>query len=79
MPVELDLSFESGLVSRNHVSIDLNGPAMRVTDSSTNGTLAGHVFVRNSMAEVPFGVPVVVGEYTVWLARRDRPAREPRP
>jgi pilus assembly protein CpaF len=61
------LSFESALVSRNHVSIDLNGGAMRVTDSSTNGTLAGNVFVQASRAEVPFGVPVVVGEYTVWL------------
>jgi pilus assembly protein CpaF len=61
------LSFESALVSRNHVSIDLNGPAMRVTDSSTNGTLAGNVFVQASRAEVPFGAPIVVGEYTVWL------------
>ncbi|MGO8998626.1 MAG: FHA domain-containing protein, partial [Polyangiaceae bacterium] len=67
------LSFESALVSRNHASIDLNGPAMRVTDSSTNGTLAGNVFVQGSRAEVPFGVPIVVGEYTVWLATPERP------
>jgi len=39
------LSFESALVSRNHASVDLNGARMRVTDSSTNGTLAGGVFV----------------------------------
>ncbi len=62
------LPLESGLVSRNHVSIDLNGGAMRVTDSSTNGTLAGSTFVRRSTAEVPLGSPVVVGEYTIWIS-----------
>jgi pilus assembly protein CpaF len=67
------LSFESALVSRNHASIDLNGGAMRVTDSSTNGTLAGSVFVQGSRAEVPFGVPIVVGEYTVWLRAPEKP------
>ena len=72
-----NLSFESALVSRNHVSIDLNGPTMRVTDSSTNGTLAGSVFVQASRAEVPFGVPIVVGEYTVWLRVPDRVAAPP--
>jgi pSer/pThr/pTyr-binding forkhead associated (FHA) protein len=39
------LSFESALVSRNHVAIDLNGPRMRITDSSTNGTLALRLLV----------------------------------
>jgi pilus assembly protein CpaF len=68
------LSFESALVSRNHVAIDLNGPTMRISDSSTNGTLAGNVFVQASRAEVPFGVPIVVGEYTVWLRVPDRNA-----
>jgi hypothetical protein len=55
------IAFESGLVSRNHVAVDLTGRNMRVTDSSTNGTLAGNIFVNNGMAEVPFGVPIVVG------------------
>src|ERR1700683_1787722 len=67
------LSFESALVSRNHASIDLNGGAMRVPDSPTNGTLAGSVFVQGSRAEVPFGVPIVVGEYTVWLRAPEKP------
>jgi pilus assembly protein CpaF len=68
------LSFESALVSRNHAAVDLNGARMRVTDSSTNGTLAGGVFVQNGAQEVPFGVPIIVGEYTLWLTRPDRPA-----
>jgi len=67
------LSFESALVSRNHASVDLNGARMRVVDSSTNGTLAGNVFVQNGAQEVPLGVPVVVGEYTLWITRADRP------
>ncbi len=71
------LSFESALVSRNHAAVDLNGARMRVTDSSTNGTLAGGVFVQNGIQEVPFGVPIVVGEYTLWLTRPDRPAARP--
>jgi pilus assembly protein CpaF len=68
------LAFESALVSRNHASVDLNGRSMRVVDSSTNGTLAGNVFVQNGAQEVPFGVAVVVGEYTLWINRADRPA-----
>ena len=61
------LPLDSVMVSRTHVSVDLNGPAMLVTDLSTNGTLAGDRFVRGSTAEVAYGVPIVVGDCTVWL------------
>jgi pilus assembly protein CpaF len=71
------LAFESALVSRNHASVDLTGARMRVVDTSTNGTLAGNVFVQNGAREVPFGVPVVVGEYTLWITRADRPVPGP--
>jgi pilus assembly protein CpaF len=54
-------------VSRHHVTIDLNGKTMRVRDSSRNGTLAGAVFISNGTADVPLGVPLVVGEFTVSL------------
>ena len=67
------LPFDSSQVSRNHVRVDLNGNGMRVVDSSTNGTLAGSVFVKSSAADVPFGVPLIVGEFTVWLTRADTP------
>src|SRR5215472_8017801 len=63
------LALDSGLVSRNHVSVDLNGSSMRVTDSSTNGTLAGETFVRSSTADVDFGVPIVIGDYMIWLSQ----------
>ncbi len=65
------LPIESALVSRTHVSVDMSGSSMRVTDSSTNGTLAGDRFVRGSTAEVAFGVPIVIGEHTVWLEASD--------
>ncbi len=61
------LLLESALVSRNHLSVDLNGHRMRVTDSSTNGTLVGDVFVKSSTADVAFGLPIVIGESLVWL------------
>jgi pilus assembly protein CpaF len=65
------LPIESTLISRTHVSVDMNGRHMRVTDSSTNGTLAGDRFVRGSSADVPFGVPIVLGDHTVWLEASD--------
>jgi pilus assembly protein CpaF len=61
------LPLDSAKVSRNHVSVDLNGPRMRVTDSSTNGTLVGDVFVKSSTADMAYGVAIVVGEYRVRL------------
>jgi pilus assembly protein CpaF len=69
------IALDSGLVSRLHVIADLNGGRMRVTDSSINGTLAGSLFVRAAPAEVPLGVPLVVGEYTVWLHPEGVPAQ----
>jgi pilus assembly protein CpaF len=42
---------------------------MRVCDSSRNGTLAGAVFVSNGSADVPLGVPLVVGEFTISVRR----------
>src|ERR1019366_831185 len=65
------LPIESALISRTHVSVDMNGHRMRVTDSSTKGTLAGDRFVRGSSADVPFGVPIVLGDHTVWLESSD--------
>jgi len=69
---------ESGLVSRNHASVDVTGARMRVTDSSTNGTLAGDRFVRGSTAEIAFGLPIVVGEHMVWLSPLAQAAGVPR-
>jgi pilus assembly protein CpaF len=64
---ECSVPLQGHRVSRHHVSIDLNGSTMRVRDSSRNGTLAGSIFVNNSSADVPLGVPLVVGEFTISL------------
>jgi len=62
------LPLESAMISRQHVTVELMGDVMRVRDSSTNGTLAGTRLINNSSAEVPFGVPLALGEYTVSFA-----------
>jgi pilus assembly protein CpaF len=58
---------EGTLVSRLHATVDLNGRTMRVQDSSRNGTLAGAIYINNSTADVPHGIPLTVGEFTVTL------------
>jgi len=68
---ECTIALESGLVSRRHAAVEVSGNTLRVSDSSRNGTLAGTVFVNNSVAEVPFGTPLTIGEYTISLRRPD--------
>ena len=62
---ECSIALESPLVSRHHVRIELVGSQMRVRDSSRNGTLAGTLFVNHATAEVPFGTPLTIGEFTI--------------
>ena len=64
------IALDSSLVSRQHVTIDLNGSTMRVQDSSTNGTMAGTKIVNNGTADVAMGIPLTVGEYTIALSVR---------
>jgi pilus assembly protein CpaF len=66
---ECSVPLQGQKVSRHHVTVDLNGATMIVRDSSRNGTLAGAVFISNSSADVPLGVPLVVGEFTISLRR----------
>jgi pilus assembly protein CpaF len=61
------IALESALVSRRHVTVEVSRTTMRVWDSSRNGTLAGALFVNNSMAEVPLGTPLTIGEFTISL------------
>jgi pilus assembly protein CpaF len=61
------VTLDSALVSRRHVTIDVDGNLMRVSDSSRNGTLAGAQFINNSVAQVPRGTPLVVGEFTIVI------------
>lgn len=62
---ECTIPLESTLVSRRHATLEINGTTMRVHDSSRNGTLAGAVFVNNSMTEVPLGTSLTIGEFTI--------------
>ncbi len=64
------IALDSSLVSRQHVTIDLNGSTMRIQDSSTNGTMAGTKIVNNNTADVAMGIPLTVGEFTIALSVR---------
>jgi pilus assembly protein CpaF len=61
------LCLEGDLVSRTHVIIDVGAQALRVEDRSSNGTMAGDVLLRKRAAEVPYGTPIVVGNYTLYV------------
>jgi pilus assembly protein CpaF len=61
------IPLDSSHISRQHVTVDLNGATMRVHDSSTNGTMAGSILVNRGSADVPMGVPLTVGEFTISL------------
>jgi pilus assembly protein CpaF len=69
------LRLESDLVSRHHAVVQVGASAMRVEDRSTNGTLAGNRLLRRDYADVPFGTPVVVGNFTIMI----QPAGAARP
>ncbi len=59
------LRLESDLVSRQHAVVQIGPQSILVEDVSTNGTLAGGVLLKREAIEVPFGTPVVLGDFTV--------------
>ncbi len=61
------LRLESDLVSRHHAVIQVGAASMRIEDRSTNGTLAGGQLLRKNAMDVPFGTPVVVGNFTLHI------------
>jgi pilus assembly protein CpaF len=73
------LCLEGDGVSRTHVLIDVGQSALRVEDRSSNGTMAGDILLRHRAAEVPYGTPLVVGNYTLYvsLAHQARPPAVP--
>lgn len=56
-------------VSRRHACIEVVGDAMRVSDTSTNGTRAGGILLRNESRVLPIGTPLNVGEFDILLER----------
>ncbi|HVJ92880.1 MAG TPA: ATPase, T2SS/T4P/T4SS family [Labilithrix sp.] len=63
------IALKSGWASRQHVEIDLRGASMNVRDTSTNGTMVGDKPLKRSAVDVPFGTPVIIGEYTIVITR----------
>jgi pilus assembly protein CpaF len=61
------LCLESDLVSRRHAVVQVAGNALLVEDVSTNGTMAGQQLLRRVAVQVPFGTPVVVGDFTLRI------------
>lgn len=69
------LCLDSDLVSRQHAIVEIGQASIRVEDVSTNGTIAGDRLLRRQMLEVPFGTPIVVGNFTVYFFPLEAPGR----
>ena len=61
------LCLQGDLISRTHVLIDFVTHGLRVEDRSSNGTIAGDIILQKRATEVPYGTPIVVGNYTVHV------------
>ena len=64
---QCSLRLDSDLVSRQHAVVNAGPSALRVEDVSTNGTIAGDLLLRRDAVEVPYGTPIVVGDFTVFV------------
>ncbi len=73
------LRLESDLVSRQHAVVEVRPQSIIVEDLSTNGTLAGDRLLRRESIEVPFGTPIVVGNFTIYLLALDSAQQVPNP
>jgi pilus assembly protein CpaF len=61
------LRLDSDLVSRQHAVVEPREGSMIVEDVSTNGTIAGDMLLKRNVVEVPYGTPIVVGDFTVFF------------
>ncbi|MBX3263052.1 MAG: Flp pilus assembly complex ATPase component TadA [Labilithrix sp.] len=68
---QCSLRLDSDLVSRQHAVVSAGHGALRVEDVSTNGTIAGDLLLRRDSVEVPYGTPIVVGDFTVFVYALD--------
>src|SRR3954454_10267846 len=69
---QCSLRLDSDLVSRQHAVVSAGNGAVRVEDVSTNGTIAGDLLLRRDSVEVPYGTPIVVGDFTVFVYPADQ-------
>src|SRR4051794_33849750 len=70
---QCSLRLDSDLVSRQHAVIEALDGTLRVEDVSTNGTIAGDLLLRRDSIEVPYGTPIVVGDFTVFVYEAEQP------
>jgi pilus assembly protein CpaF len=64
---QCSLRLDSDLVSRQHAVLSVGQGVLLVEDVSTNGTIAGDLLLRRDSVEVPYGTPIVVGDFTVYV------------
>jgi pilus assembly protein CpaF len=69
---QCSLRLDSDLVSRQHAVLNAGAATLRVEDVSTNGTIAGDLLLRRDSVEVPYGTPIVVGDFTVFVYPADQ-------
>jgi pilus assembly protein CpaF len=74
---QCSLRLDSDLVSRQHAVISAGPSTLRVEDVSTNGTIAGDLLLRRDAVEVPYGTPIVVGDFTVFVYPADQAGAPP--
>jgi pilus assembly protein CpaF len=67
------LCLDSDLVSRQHAVVEVGPNSLRIEDVSTNGTIAGDQLLRRQAMEVPYGTPIVLGNFTVYFFQLERP------
>ncbi|MGB5703114.1 MAG: FHA domain-containing protein, partial [Polyangiales bacterium] len=65
-----DVVLPSPAVSRFHLEVEWHVDGLRLTDRSSNGTLAGDLRVHRATATVPPHVGLQVGPYTLRVASR---------
>ena len=66
-----DVRIDGDLVSRRHAVVDLFPDRMRVTDSSSNGTLVGDHRLSREGADVPYGTAIQIGDTKIELTLSD--------
>jgi DNA-binding NtrC family response regulator len=67
-----DVAIDDGFVSQRHLRLEARGGRWHVLDlGSTNGTFISGA--RVSLAELPFGLAVAIGDATLVLEPRDAP------
>ena len=62
---ECGLRIKSDRISRRHAVVQFSPTGLSIEDWSTNGTMAGDRVLRRTSAHVPYGTPIMIGDYTL--------------